>query len=191
LHRYQHELRHIATCQIKDIQPHTQSSAKVAGIILNLRTRQTKRGNRIAIFSLDDSTTQIEVVCFSECYQKNRTLIVEDNVVIVEGDVSIDNFNHTARIVARDLYTLDDARRRNVKYLRIHVNNELTFDPNHIRFALTKHLGGTCPVQIQYIKDNIKANIILGGKWQVKPTENVLQSLQTELSMDEVEFIYE
>ena len=73
---------------------------------MNIRARQTKRGDRIGIFTLDDGATQIEIVCFSETYQKYRSLMTEDQIVIVEGDVSIDDFSNSTRIVARDVFTL-------------------------------------------------------------------------------------
>ena len=60
------ELSHLTTCKIAELEPQSYACAKVAGIITNIRTRQTKRGDRIAIFTLDDGTDQIEAVCFSE-----------------------------------------------------------------------------------------------------------------------------
>lgn len=191
LNRYSQELASITTCKIKDLHPTQHSSAKVAGIIINLRTRMTKRGDKIAIFSLDDSTTQIEVVCFSECYNKFRHLLNEDHIIMVDGDVSIDDFNNSARITGREIYTLDEARQKHAKSLTIHINSKSQFNPNHIRYVLTKHLGGTCPVYIHYTEQNIKAHIRLGSKWQVKPSENLLESIQNELAAATVEFVYE
>ena len=72
-----------------------------------MRTRQTKRGDRIGIFTLDDGTAQMEVVCFSECFQTYRPLITEDQMVIAEGDVGLDEFNNRPRILCRELFTID------------------------------------------------------------------------------------
>ena len=106
LKRYLNELANFTTCRLAELHPSDHKTARIAGIVTNIRVRQTKRGDRIGLFALDDGTTQLEVVCFSEAYQKYRPLITEDQMVVVEGDVSIDDFSNNTRIVARDLMTV-------------------------------------------------------------------------------------
>lgn len=191
LHRFLKELSHFTTCSLANLHPSQQQAARVVGIITNIRTRQTKRGDRIAIFTLDDSTTQTEVVCFAECYQKYRAFLNEDQLIVVEGEVSMDDFNNSVRIVGRELYTLDQARERYAKYVKINLCSTQPFDTEHLKQVLTQHLNGQCPVIIRYISDQIQADIKLGKKWLIKPSEMLMTLLQQQFAIGEIEIGYE
>jgi len=190
LNRYVKELSQFVTCRIAELHPLDHSNAKVAGIIVNVRTRQTKRGDRIGIFTLDDGTTQVEVVCFSECFQKYRSLINEDQLILVEGEVGHDDFSNSPRIVAREIYSMEQARTRHAKYLQINLQASMLFDLTLFKNIITPYLGGTCPIVVRYFKNNAKADIRLGKNWCVKPVENLLHSLQEQAAVDNLEFIY-
>ena len=190
LNRYLNELTHFTTCRIAELHPAFHKTARAAGIIANIRTRQTKRGDRIAIFTLDDGSSQIEVVCFSECFHKYRHLLTEDQMVIAEGEVGIDEFSNSPRIVCRDLLTLDLARERFAKSLQIAVSDNQTFDIKQLKIILENHRGGKCPVILRYLKDNIQANITLGKTWLVNPTEALLDLIRLQLAIQEVEIKY-
>ena len=189
LNRYLNELLHFTTCRIAELHPAEHPNARAAGIITNIRTRQTKRGDRIAIFSLDDGSSQIEVVCFSECFSKYRDLISEDQMIIAEGEVSIDEFSNSPRVVGRDLYTIDQARARFAKQLQISLA-EKNLDPQHLQPILASHLGGNCPVVLRYTCDNVQADIRLGKKWLIKPTDALLLLLQEKFPSVSVELVY-
>ena len=190
MNRYLNELAHFTTCRIAELHPSEHQTARVAGIITNMRTRQTKRGDRIAIFTLDDGTTQIEVVCFSECFQKYRPLLNEDQLIIVDGEVSLDEFSNKARIIARELYTIEQARARFAKYLQINIHAAQPIDMQHLKQLLSKHLGGSCPIVLRYLRDNIQADIKLGKNWLVAPTDGLLAMIQEQLTIGSVEIKY-
>ncbi len=191
LDRYINELANFTTCRIAELHPSTHQTARAAGIITNIRTRQTKRGDRIGIFSLDDGTTQIEVVCFAESFQKYRSLLVEDQLVIVEGDVNLDEFNNSARLVSRELYTIEQARERFAKYLQINLNAKQAFDAKQLKPLLAQHVGGTCPVILRFnYENNVKADITLGKNWLVKPSEALFTLIKEKLSLEQVEVVY-
>ncbi|MFZ2315700.1 MAG: DNA polymerase III subunit alpha [Gammaproteobacteria bacterium] len=189
LNQYAKELKNFTTCRIAELHPSEYSHARMAGIIANLRTRQTKRGDRIAIFSLDDGTGQIEVVCFSEPYQTFRPLLVEDQLIIVEGEVGIDDFSNSARILAREISTLEQNRARLVKCVQVTWPESLKLDQQHLALLLKQHTGN-CPVVIRYKANESNTYIRLGKDWMVKPCEEFLMMLQEQYKEVEVEMIY-
>lgn len=190
LNRYHKELANFTTCRIAELHPNQHQTARVAGIITNVRTRQTKRGDRIGIFILDDGSTQIECVCFADIFQKYRSLLNEDQLIVVEGDISLDEFNNSTRIVSREIFTLDQARERFVKFLQISLLASQSFDVQHLKQLLTKHLGGNCPVVLRYVRDDIQADIKLGKNWLVKPTEALLSEIQERFQTHHLELIF-
>src|SRR3990167_9990409 len=104
LRHYFKELKQFTTCHLAELKLPMPGKVRIAGIITQIRTRQTKRGDRIAIFTLDDESMQIEVVCFAECYQQHRAIIIEDQMIIAEGEIGLDDFNQTPRLICRELY---------------------------------------------------------------------------------------
>lgn len=190
LNRYLKELHHFTTCRILELNPTAHPHARIAGIVTNIRIRQTKRGDRIAIFTLDDRSAQIDVVCFKEPFQTYRNLITEDQLVIVEGDISLDDFNHSTRMVGRELYSIDQARERFAKYLCIDVMAIDHINARNLRLLLTKHLGGNCPITIRYKQDKTETTIRFGKNWLVKPSDFLLSAIQEEFEAKAVEFIY-
>lgn len=190
LNRYLNELTHLISCRIAELHPSEFPNAKVAGIITNFRTRQTKRGDRMGIFSLDDGTSQVEVVCFSELFHKHRALINEDQLILVEGEVSIDDFNQNARIIAREMYSIEDARARHAKYLQINLQPSTILDLNLFTEIITPHLGGSCPIVVRYVKNDAKADIRFGKEWYIKPVDALVQALQSQFVITSLEFIY-
>lgn len=190
LDRYAEELTHLTTCRLHEINHVTHKTARAAGIITNIRTRQTKRGDRIAIFTLEDGIGQIEVVCFSESFQKYRPLLVEDQMIIADGEVGFDEFNNSARIVCRDIYTIDQAREKQAKGLQIHLNDNQLSNIAHFKKILEKHLGGSCPILFRYLRDNVQAQIKTGQAWQIKPTDALLELIREQFGMESVSVIY-
>jgi DNA polymerase III subunit alpha len=190
LNRFLNELRHFTTGRIAELNPAQHTHARAAGIITKIRTRQTKRGDRIAIFTLDDGTTQMEIVCFADCYQQYRSLLNEDQLIIVEGEVGHDDFSQSARIIARELYTIDQARERFAKGLQINLSATSAFDLNVFHQIVSEHSGGNCRIVLRYVKESVKADIKLSKTWLIKPSDRLLDAIKTQLSIEHIEFVY-
>jgi len=190
LNKYLNELIHFTTCRIAELSPAEHKNARVAGIITGVRVRQTKRGDRIGIFTLDDGTGTIDGVCFSEPFQKYRHLLVTDQLVIIDGEVSMDEFSNSPRMMARDITTIDQARSKHVKGLKISVPGLNKLNPEQLQQLLSAHRGGNCPVILQHKEDDVQTNIKLGKNWLLQPTETLLTLLRTQLTDAEVEFVY-
>lgn len=191
LDRYVNELNHFTSCKIIDLQQRkSQQTVWIAGIITAVRTRQTKKGDRLAILTLDDGSAQVEAVCFPECFQKYRPLIATDQLIIIEGEAGQDDFSNQVRLVCRDLHTIDQAREHFVKYLEIHLTASESFDSHQLEQVLTPHIGGSCPIIVRYLRDQIQANIQFGKKWLVKPTDHLITSLAEYLPIQQVKYVY-
>lgn len=190
LNRYLNELTHFTTCRISELHPAEHKNARIAGMITSIRVRQTKRGDRIGIFTLDDGTGTIDGVCFSEPFQKYRHLLVEDQLVIVDGEVSMDDFSNNPRIVARDLSTIDQVRSKLVKSLQISLPGLSKLNPDQLQQLLSAHRGGNCPVVLQHKEGDVQTSIKLGKNWLLQPTDALLTLLRQQLADVEVEFVY-
>src|SRR5690606_31463034 len=80
-----------------------------AGMLSDVRGQLTRRG-RMAFVVLDDGTAQVEVSVFNELFEAHRARLREDELLIVQGRVSNDEYSGGMRIVADALYDLQMAR---------------------------------------------------------------------------------
>jgi DNA polymerase-3 subunit alpha len=189
LNSYLKELVHFTTCKIGEIHPNEHQTVKIVGIITKIRSRQTKRGERMAVFSLDDGTAQIEALCFADILQKYRSVLIEDQAILIEGNVNIDRFNNNTRMICREIYTIDQARERYAKYLQLHLSSMENFDLASFKYLLNTH-SGNCPILIRYQRDHIKADIKLGKKWSIKPCEQLLISIKEQFAIEQLGYEY-
>lgn len=190
LNRFANELKQFTTCRISELQPGQHQHVRVAGIVMNVRTRQTKRGDRMAIFALDDGEAQIEVVCFAETFHKYRPLLSEDQMLVAEGDVNLDEFSNSARLLCKELYTLTDARERYAKCLRISLREQQPWQEKDLQPVLQRYSGGHCAVVIRMCQGAIQADITLGQRWHVTPADPLMAALEQVLPVASVEIIY-
>ncbi|MBA8953765.1 DNA polymerase-3 subunit alpha [Actinomadura namibiensis] len=73
----------------------------VAGLLSGLQRKVTKTGNSWAMFSLEDLSGVIEVMCFPSSYQLCSTLLAEDAVLVVKG--RLDRREDVAKIIAMEV----------------------------------------------------------------------------------------
>ena len=188
---YEKELEHIVSARLADLREGKEKQT-VAGLVVGLRIMKTKRGDTMAIVSLDDRTARLEVAVFSDLYRQHRELVQKDARLIITGQVSRDDFSGGFKMRADDIGELAAARENRVRRLRLHLRNEeLPLDYlQQLQSALSSSLGGSCPITIKYRKGRISADIHLGEEWKVRPTDEALQALRSLYGQDGVELEY-
>jgi DNA polymerase-3 subunit alpha len=191
IHRYLPELKHFTSDRIANLRPNQSKMAVIAGIILSVRTIQTKRGDKMAVISLDDASGIVDVLFFSENYFKYRDYLVKDRLIIIEGEVSLDEFSGGNRVLSRETFSIEEARERFGKYLKIHLPANKTDAITQLANLLEKYRGsGRCRITIDYARSDAKASLNLGETWRIKPTDALLDSLRNTFSENNVEIIY-
>ncbi|HHJ80674.1 MAG TPA: DNA polymerase III, partial [Candidatus Tenderia electrophaga] len=190
--RYERELENFVSCRIANLNPERKQSVVIAGLVVAIRTMNTKRGDKIAFVTLDDRTGRVETAVFAEGFQKYRDLIVKDKVLVVEGTAGIDDYSGNFRMSSDHVYDFDQARERFAKRLEINIDTEQAGNGfvASLGSILKPFNEGACPVWLNYVGPNAKAKLILGNEWQVRPTDELLLRLQDLAGNDKVEMIY-
>ncbi|MEX1127507.1 MAG: DNA polymerase III subunit alpha [Vicinamibacterales bacterium] len=91
-----------------------------AGIVSGLRPLKTKKGDRMAVFMLEDVAGNLEVVVFPECFGKHGAVIEADAMLLVRGKFEKDD--ESARIVATELQPIAMLQERTTKEVAIHLS---------------------------------------------------------------------
>jgi DNA polymerase-3 subunit alpha len=178
--RYENELAQFVTARIVDLKPERDQVVMVAGLVVSIKVKSTKSGNRIAFLTLDDQTARIEMVVFSDVYTKYRDLLNKDQLLVVEGEVSIDEFSGGYRISSRRIFNLEQAREMFAKCVWLNMEDKNLGQDfvTNLQQTLMPFRGGKCPICIQYKTNEASTNIALGETWQVKPMDKLLENLK-------------
>jgi len=146
-----------------------------------VRTMKSKRGDTMAFITLDDRTGRIEASLFGELFEQLRGQIEADQVLIVEGEVSSDEYSGGLRLRGKDVTPMVTAR------IRYGQAVELALDAGQINGRLIETLRDSLtpyrdqeglPVRLQYRHPAAVAWLELADEWKVAPSDDLLLALQ-------------
>jgi len=173
---------------LTDVAPQ-QSLMWLAGVIYATRTQMTKRG-KMAYIALEDGTGRVEVSVFSELFDAHRDFLKEDQLLVVEGKVSRDDYSGGMRVVAERLFDLAGARTQFAKSLLLSCNVQTNARKLHEILSPYTVAGG-CPVRIAYRNRVAGCDILLGENWKVRLHDHLLESLTDCLGEGNVAPVYQ
>jgi DNA polymerase III subunit alpha len=115
-------------------------------------------------------------------------VIQEDQVVVVQGRVSQDDFSGGIRFTADKLMDLAEIRGAYARALRLSINGQA--DSAKLRALLAPYTGGKCAVAIHYRNAQGECDIRLPDEYRVKVSAPLLASLSEWLSEGNVQVLY-
>ena len=189
---YQKDLGQFISSTLANLSPKEQPQL-LAGIVSGIRMRMTGRG-KMAIVGLDDGTTRIEVVVGAELLNQHQALLKDDQLIIVEGRVSHDEFSGGIRVNARKLHDLSGLRNSRASFLKISCNGQA--DAVKLKALLKPYCKSAsdeqrgCAVKIEYHNQTSKVELMLGNDWRVDLHEELIAGLTQWLSRDNVKILY-
>ncbi len=184
---YKKEITRFVRRPLNRLEP-ARELTLLAGVVVGLRTQLTRRGKMLFV-QLDDGTAMAEVSVFNELFEAERHKIVTDEVLLVEGKVSYDDFSGGNRVVADKLMTLGEARARFAKHLLIRINQEKG-DARKLRDLLQPFVSGPAPIRVHYRHATAEAQLQLGEAFRVRLDDDLLEALATWLGTDAVGIVY-
>ena len=170
--------------------------AVVAGLVVELRTKQNKNGKRMGFATLDDRTGRLEVAVFSEAFDRFREYLVKDTLLVAEGNLSWDDFAGQLRLSAEKLMSMDQARVAFAKRVMLWRSAEKVREGaspewvEKLQQLLGPFRGGHCPVIIEYQAQSSQSLVQLGEQWQIRPEETLLIQLKAFLGEECVALQY-
>jgi DNA polymerase-3 subunit alpha len=97
----------------KPIEPDTS----VGGIVAACRQLKTRKGDRMAVFTLEDAAGGVEVIAFPDAYQRSGGLIETGTLVLVRGKLERDD--EVTRILASEIVSIDRVSERMAREVAI------------------------------------------------------------------------
>ena len=194
--QYEPELKHFTHGKIGSLQvSRGKMEARVAGMVIEIRTRQNKNGKTMGFATLDDKSGRLECAVFGDIYDQYRDIFTRDNLLIAEGALAIDNFSGALRLTVEKIYTIDQARESFARGIHLtwktsdNAEESMNFIAK-LTEVLSPYKGGACPVSINYTSSRAKAHVQLGDAWRIQPTDELVAKLKWLLGTTAVEIRY-
>ena len=167
---YLDELQQFISCRIADLKPTEAQSVILAGWVVNRRTMQTKRGDRMAFLTLDDGSRRIELALFPKVYSEVREQLEDDQLFIAEGEVSMDEYSGAYRVSCQRLLTLAEARANYAQgiVLQLEGVHLLEHSGQLLAELLRPFCPGALPIYLAYQGKTAHAIFKLALTWQVR-----------------------
>ncbi|QJQ95044.1 MULTISPECIES: DNA polymerase III subunit alpha [Halomonadaceae] len=189
---YEQELKRFVSTRISDLKP-SREPQRVAGLVVGMRTMKSKRGDTMAFVTLDDRTGRIEASLFGELFEQLRGRLDTEQVLIVEGEVSSDDFSGGLRLRGKEITLMVEARSKFGQAV------ELSLDGSRangrliasLRESLTPHRDAQgLPVRLRYRNGQVSGWLELADEWKVAPCDELLTALREVEGQDGVRLKY-
>ena len=194
--QYEDELKHFTHGKIASLQiARGKMETRVAGLVVEVRTRQTKNGKTMGFATLDDKSGRLELAAFGDVYDKYRDLFSRDNLLIAQGSLAIDSFSGSLRLTVENLYDINQARENFSRGLQLNWNvpeNKPTSVNliEQLSDILRPFQGGNCPVIINYCIKQAQTVVQLGDEWRIHPTDELISRLRSLFGSNGIEIKY-
>ncbi|WP_339896985.1 DNA polymerase III subunit alpha [uncultured Gilvimarinus sp.] len=188
---YDQEINFLVSSRIANITP-DKNTQRIGGLVVATRTMKTKRGDTMAFITLDDRTGRIEIAVFSDTFNECRELLVKDALLLVEGQVSHDEYSNSLKMRADAVRNLAEVRQEKARALCLSLNaGELGANASaRLRECLEPYRDGKCPIVIAYQRSDARCQLRLGAEWSVRPEDDLLQQLRDDFGAGSVRLDY-
>ena len=141
---------HELTEQLQNMEGRTDykdgDQVKYAGIITKIKKKYTKNNTIMAFVTIEDLYGECEVIVFDSCYSKSAQILMEENIVLVEGRLSIREEDNIT-IVAREIKPL--TQKETSKVLLLDITNLNEEQKSKLRGALKFFNGERNNIRVQ------------------------------------------
>lgn len=120
---------------------------KYAGIISSVKKKYTKNNKIMAFVTVEDLYGPTEIIVFESCYQNCSNILMVDNIVLVEGRLSIREDEET-KIVAREIKEFGVQKKKMLSLNITDLNDE---KKEQLRGAIKFFTGEMNNIQLQIV----------------------------------------
>ncbi|MFQ5953095.1 MAG: DNA polymerase III subunit alpha, partial [Candidatus Omnitrophota bacterium] len=191
LARYERLLNAYSTCNVSQLANLSDGQeVLIGGIIKKVRTTVTrKKGEKMAIVTLEDLNNFVGVLVFPTAYRKAPDLIKEDSMVYVRGRLNLRE--EEPKIVAEDVIPLERVKETFTKSVLIKMPTtgleEKTME--RVKTVIKKHKG-KIPVFVDLVSpEGRKIRLSTENDLSVYPTDELVGEMEEVVGTGNIKFI--
>ncbi|MBN2225700.1 MAG: DNA polymerase III subunit alpha [Deltaproteobacteria bacterium] len=170
-------LKTVATCDsVSIVDMQDKSPVVIGGIVAAIREIITKKGDRMAFVTLEDTKGLVETVVFADTFAESREYLAEDTPILMEGN--LDKGEESAKVIVRKITPLSKVPQNGGRSVYIEVN-DLDLPEERIaalRELIEKNRGGS-RVFLRICNAHECVTISLPEKLTVDPTDGFIKAV--------------
>ncbi|MEA1989332.1 MAG: DNA polymerase III subunit alpha, partial [Pseudomonadota bacterium] len=179
---YHQELKRLVPNSLASLRPEKWKKVSAAGLVVELRSKVTRNGQRMGFISLDDKTARLEVVMRPTVFEAIRETIKPDMIVMVQGEVAEDTFNGGIKLDAELVVSLAEARVEKARAIKLTVNTiEKTITSasiNELQSLLCSYQAEKgLPIVVDYTNDTATMQMKSASEMNYLPEDDLLEAL--------------
>ncbi len=154
LSAYQHIISQITPLDTNSIkETETSDDVTIVGIVNGCKEITTKRGDRMATITLEDTKGIIEAIVFPDLFSKNLLIIKSDSPLVVTGSPERTE-DGTTRIRAKSITPLQEIQNELEKMVRIKIDCSV-FKKDHLRKLrdILVNIKGDSRVSLEFVQN--------------------------------------
>ena len=132
-------------------------NVKFAGIISSIKKKYTKTNKIMAFVTIEDLYGSCEIIVFENCYLNCSDVLIEDNIVLVEGRLSIREDEDTKIVASR----ITKFGTKNSRILEIDITDITEEQKEKLRGAIKFFAGDRNNIAVKII--NGDSSVMSGG----------------------------
>ena len=169
----------------KPIEPDTS----IGGIVAAVRPLKTKKGDRMAVFTLEDAQGSVEIIAFPEAYQRAAGLIEPGTMILVRGKLERDD--ETSRILASEIAPIESVREKLAREVAIHLRKPADRGTLEALVAIfSRHRGDrkvSFDVETGEAPNRLRVKVDVSSQIRVRPSPALIQDIEQVVGEGAVE----
>lgn len=172
------DLMVVSSDKLSEKEPGTQ--VITGGIVMDLTVKVTKKGDRFALFRLEDQEGSVKVVCWPEAYGKSASLISNDQILVVRGKLELSD-EGAATIIAQEVQPLEQARFQAARLIVLRMKEENLTETLLDRLAEVFQMEkGDVQISFELLTDDdLKVNIRPNQFVRVRGTQRLMSAIES------------
>jgi DNA polymerase-3 subunit alpha len=154
---------------------------QLAGIVSGLQVKHSKKGNRFCIFKLEDQSTGVKCLIWSEAYTRFADSLKEDELLIATGKVESTE-GQEITLILDEVQKLEDAVPSKAKKVFISLPSQRRADEKILEeiFAMLSRHQGKCDVLLELeLEENLSVKL-LSQPLRINGTRNLENELKNK-----------
>jgi DNA polymerase-3 subunit alpha len=128
LSKYEEELKSFSTFTTETLETVKDGQEVIlGGIIVGMKPNIDKKGNQMAFATLEDFVGTVEVLVFSDCFERKRNLVRNGSMILVTGRASTREAEKT-KIIVSEIIPLDKAFQEMDGFLHLKIGSQIAGD---------------------------------------------------------------
>ncbi len=189
------DLSHFTTCKLGDIEAMMPEEAKgkrrgtpmvLAGLVRAIR----RRSSRGSFVSIEDHSGRVEVALFDEAWSLYADMLNKDEIIVIDGRVSTDDFSGGYRMTAQKVMTLSDAKSRFARGIQVSLRGPDEDICAALQSTFLPYRNGSDLVWLDYSNARARARLELSEDYSVKACAELVAALNELETVSDARLIY-